>query len=73
MRSGWGPVHTPGGPDCEGRWRDRRGRWGSGQQTATHLHHTHTHTHAHTHIPGMKQVFNKPLVDESINSWTKCE
>ena len=30
-------------------------------------------THTHTHIPGMKQVFNKPLVDESINSWTKCE
>ena len=30
-------------------------------------------THTHTHTPGMKQVFNKPLVDESINSWTDCE
>ena len=43
------------------------------RQPRTYTTHTHTHTRTHTHIPGMKQVFNKPLVDESINSWTKCE
>lgn len=43
---------------------------GSGQQTALTQH---SHTQWASLGLGTKQVFNKPLVDESTNRWTECE